>query len=167
MLKKSCQDLKIDKPVSSYSLKRNGVTFCRIRGESDVEIQHKARWTSTRQLKIYDMSTQNDVFNKQLSKRGLIADLSDGNKGIEEKQCKQCVCGQTCGLTDDLCSKCKRPLNRKYSMIAEQKKDEEINSLRLTVEKMNHQLNAVMQQMQNRAIDVLDNLEKEGVIKDT
>ena len=59
-LKQACTDLKIRKPITCYSFKRNGITFARLRGLSDVEIQHKARWTSTNQLKTYDLSTQED-----------------------------------------------------------------------------------------------------------
>ena len=44
MLRVACKNLGIDKRITCYSLKRNGVTFRRLRGESDVEIQHAAGW---------------------------------------------------------------------------------------------------------------------------
>ena len=68
MIRKACKDLQIDKPITCYSLKRNGVTMRRLRGESDVEIQHAARWTSTKQLKTYDLSSQDEAFKNRSSK---------------------------------------------------------------------------------------------------
>ena len=64
--------LGIKKPITLYSLKRNGVTHCRLRGDSDVDIQHRARWSSTKQLKTYDLSHQDDSFKLELIKRGII-----------------------------------------------------------------------------------------------
>src|SRR3989344_4381803 len=72
VLKTACERLEIKKRITAYSLKRNGVTFRRLRGDSDVEIQHAARWTSTKQLKTYDMSNQEDAFKMELVKRGII-----------------------------------------------------------------------------------------------
>ena len=39
-LRNACEVLSIKKKITCYSLKRNGVTFRKARGESDVEIQH-------------------------------------------------------------------------------------------------------------------------------
>ena len=47
----ACKNLGLNKRITCYSLKRNGVTFRRLAGQSDMEIQHAARWTSTKQLK--------------------------------------------------------------------------------------------------------------------
>ena len=38
-IREACNKLGISKRITSYSLKRNGVTFARLQGESDVEIQ--------------------------------------------------------------------------------------------------------------------------------
>lgn len=106
---RACKKLGIAKSVTPYSLKRNGVTFSRLRGDSDVEIQHRAGWTSTKQLKIYDLSTNEDSFKRQLAKRGLIQDTE--YKDLFP-QTKICICGASVGFADSICPKCKRLLNK-------------------------------------------------------
>ena len=104
-LRYACKDLGIDKKITNYSFKRNGITTSRLRGDSDVSIQHRAGWTSTKQLKTYDMSTKEDAFKVELAKRGLIA---------EEKyddylpKTKICICGEVIGFAEKVCPKCKR-----------------------------------------------------------
>ncbi|MFH1972460.1 MAG: site-specific integrase [archaeon] len=107
-LKHACKVLGIDKNITCYSLKRNGITHRRIRGDSDTEIQHAARWTSTRQLKIYDMSTQEDALKIALKKRGFVE--KESNVNTESKKCV--FCGQDNGFSEEFCSVCKRPLDR-------------------------------------------------------
>jgi integrase len=108
-LKTACKALGIDKTVTCYSLKRNGITYRRLRGDSDIEIQHVARWTSTRQLKVYDMSTQEDALTMALKKRGFVDEMK---KDLDMK-IKICLfCGQDNGCTAEICSICKRPLDR-------------------------------------------------------
>jgi len=110
-IKKACRHLEIDKPITCYSLKRNGVTFCRLRGESDMEIQHKARWTSTKYLKNYDLSNQEDSFKIALAKRGLIKEEKFKEFLPETKNCG--ICGEkNIGFTEELCPNCKRSLDR-------------------------------------------------------
>lgn len=111
MIRRACKKLNIDKPVTCYSLKRNGVTFRRLRGDSDVEIQHAARWTSTKQLKTYDMSQQEDAFKLELVKKGLIKP----SKEMEHlaPALKTCFfCETKAGFNEDICPNCKRPLDR-------------------------------------------------------
>lgn len=111
MLRLACKDLGINKPITAYSLKRNGVTLRRLRGDSDVEIQHIARWTSTKQLKIYDKSDQEDALRLSLVKKGMLQD--DRYKQYEPKT-KTCIfCGAVNGFTSESCSNCKRPLDRR------------------------------------------------------
>ena len=62
----------MDKPVTLYSFKRNGITHMRLKGKSDLDIQRRARWTSTEQLHTYDLSTQEDAFQKELERKGLV-----------------------------------------------------------------------------------------------
>lgn len=142
-IKKACKHLKINKPVTAYSLKRNGVTFARLRGESDVEIQHKARWTSTRQLKTYDLSNIEDSFKIQLAKRGLIKDSKFKEFMPKTKNC--IVCGEkNIGFNEELCPKCLRSLDReKIKKEAEflnietmQELVETVNELKKEVEKI-------------------------------
>ena len=118
MLRVACKNLGIDKRITCYSLKRNGVTFRRLRGESDVEIQHAAGWTSTRQLSTYDMSTQEDVFLKRLVEKGKISkDHPKYNQLVRENAFteREChFCKTKAPFTDELCPNvaCGRPLDR-------------------------------------------------------
>ncbi len=106
-LRKACRHLGLDKRITMYSLKRAGVTFRRLRGDSDVQIQHAARWTSTAQLQTYDLSQQEDAFQMELKKRGLIED-----DGVYDIQSKRCIfCGKVNGFTADYCVQCRRPLD--------------------------------------------------------
>jgi len=117
-LKTATQNLGIDKPITCYSLKRNGVTFRRLRGESDVEIQHAAGWTSTKQLATYDMSTQEDVFLKRLVEKGKVSkdhpkyDQLVSENAFTERECH--FCRTKAPFTDELCPNkaCGRPLDR-------------------------------------------------------
>jgi integrase len=109
-LKIGCKKLKIDKPVTCYSIKRFGVTFRSLRGDSPTHIAKIANWTSTKQLKTYDLSDQEDVFKIELAKRGLIKD--DKFKRFAPKT-KECVyCGELVGFTESICPKCKHIQDR-------------------------------------------------------
>lgn len=125
-LRIACRKLSINKPITCYSLKRNGVTFRRLRGDTDVEIQHAARWTSTKQLKTYDLSNQEDAFKSELIKRGLIK----ADAGMEHLQPKTKAC-PFCRFmnkfTDTVCAQCQRPLDRQK--IAELEREKEIKVL--------------------------------------
>ncbi|RJQ21360.1 hypothetical protein C4580_02355 [Candidatus Woesearchaeota archaeon] len=124
-LRIACKKLGISK-ITCYSIKRNGVTFRRLRGDSDVEIQHAARWTSTKQLKTYDLSNQEDAFKLELVKRGLVK----ADAGMEHLQpsAKACVfCKFSNKFTDDICVQCQRPLDRKK--VAELEREREIKAL--------------------------------------
>ena len=112
-LKLACKNLGINKPVTAYSLKRNGVTFKRIMGESDVEIQRAARWTSTKQLRTYDMTDHDDALTIQLAKRGLIQD--EKFKQYFPKTVKCSFCNSVSGFHEEFCNNpsCKRPLHGK------------------------------------------------------
>lgn len=121
-LKQACRELKIDKPITCYSLKRSGVTIRRLRGDSDMEIQHAARWTSMSQLKTYDLSNQDEAFQKELQKRGLIKIT-----GPQETKPKFCgFCNKQAGFGDIICTDCMRPLDRKRILEEMEKKDREI-----------------------------------------
>ncbi len=102
--------LGIKKRITCYSFKRGGVTYRRLRGDSDAVIQHVARWTSTKQLAVYDQSGPSDVLKGELAKRGLL----QGREALEFKQPnKTCLfCKTMNGIGDDCCRTCKRPLDR-------------------------------------------------------
>jgi predicted transport protein len=76
-IKIALRNLEINKSVTCYSLKRNGVTFRRLRGDSDTEIQHVARWTTTKQLHTYDLSVQEDTLKIELARKGLTIGRTD------------------------------------------------------------------------------------------
>lgn len=120
-LRKACAHLGIHKPITAYSLKRNGVTFSRLRGESDVEIQHKARWTSTKQLKTYDLSEQEDSLKMALAKRGLLKDTKYQNNLPRTKSCPFCGWSRI-GFTEKICPKCLHIIDRE--MLKEQQNQE-------------------------------------------
>jgi len=112
LLRRACKKLKINKPITCYSLKRNGITWGRLRGDSDVEIQHRAGWSSTKQLSTYDMSNQEDAFKIQLAKKGI---LPKGQEKLYKSylpKTKTCMyCEKINGFNDDECGNCKRPLD--------------------------------------------------------
>lgn len=122
-IRKACKKLMINKPITCYSLKRFGVTYRRLQGESDVEIQHIAGWTSIKQLKAYDQSDRMDVFKRQLIKRGLLKDNSLKVNTPKTKVCQ--YCSELIGFAESICPKCKHIIDR--SLIRERiNKDREI-----------------------------------------
>ena len=145
MIRKACKDLNINKPVTCYSLKRNGVTMRRLRGDSDMEIQHAARWTSIKQLKTYDLSSQDEAFKKELEKRGLIPQDSNVAGSLKAKKCM--FCNTQAGFSENICPNCKRPLNRQAIIEEDKKKDQEIAQLRQQVLSFNQQFASMRQQM--------------------
>ncbi|MBS3124840.1 tyrosine-type recombinase/integrase [Candidatus Woesearchaeota archaeon] len=123
----ACEKLQINKPITCYSLKRNGVTLRRLRGDTDVEIQRAARWSSTKQLKTYDLSDQDDAFKLELVKRGLI-EPEHGFEHLKPKT-RPCVhCGALNKFTDVTCNHCNRPLDRKR--ILELQREDELRALK-------------------------------------
>ncbi len=111
-LQKACQRLGINKDVTAYSLKRAGVTHARLRGDSDVEIQHRARWTSTKQIHTYDQSNQEESFKIQLIKKGLIKTDDSRYTHLVPTQKACVICGEIVGVSDKTCPRCYRPLDR-------------------------------------------------------
>ena len=151
-IRKACKDLHIHKPVTCYSLKRNGVTVRRLRGESDMEIQHAARWTSTKQLKTYDLSSQEDAFKSELRKRGIIRSR-DG----EVPTLLQCIyCDKTAGFGETLCQQCKRPLDREAIRKEEARGTEEIDTLKEELNSLRKEIRQAREQsIQGMMADLL------------
>lgn len=118
-IRNKCELLGIKKPITFYSIKRNGVTIRRLRGDSDLDIQHTAGWTSTKQLKTYDLSTHDDSFKIELVKRGLIKPEGKFKDYVVEKKCL--FCATINGIADTICKNCKRPLDRE--VIEKEEKD--------------------------------------------
>ena len=128
-LKSACKALGINKPITCYSIKRNGVTLRRLRGDSDVQIQHTARWSSTKQLKIYDLSERDETFKQELIKRGLIT-ADENNKHLEPKTKKCIFCFSLNGFTEITCVNCLRPLDRKKIEEQEVNREAEFSQFR-------------------------------------
>ncbi len=122
-LKRACRKLKIDKPITCYSLKRFGVTYRRLQGDDDVTIQKIAGWRSSKQLRTYDLSDQEDIFKMELAKRGLIK-----GEGVKQPKTKNCeYCGELVGFAESTCPKCTHIIDR--NLIKDRiKKDEEMVS---------------------------------------
>jgi len=134
-IRKACKKLGINKPVTMYSLKRNGVSFKRLAGYSDAEIQHIARWTSTKQLKTYDLTDADDTFKIALMKKGLIK--SDEKHKSLMPDLKKCgFCGKQNAFTNVACENCKRPLDRKKIYEEVKRKDSEIGELKSQLEEL-------------------------------
>ncbi|MEA2037148.1 MAG: site-specific integrase [Nanoarchaeota archaeon] len=134
-LKYACKKLGIDKNITAYSLKRNGVSFKRLAGYSDAEIQHIARWTSTKQLKTYDLIDSDETFKIALMKRGLIE--SDGKNESLIPDLKECFfCGKQNAFTNLACDNCKRPLDRRNIEAGERKKETEISDLKSQLDEL-------------------------------
>lgn len=151
-LRCACASLDIRKPVTCYSLKRNGVTIRRLRGESDMEIQHAARWTSTKQLKTYDMSSQEEAFTKELEKRGLVPTTE--REALATRRCA--FCDRPAGFAEVMCQQCKRPLDRSAIREEVRAKDSKIEELTHTVEQLSGRLSGLKQQLlQELAAEVL------------
>jgi hypothetical protein len=126
-LRIACQKLQINKPITCYSLKRNGVSFRRLRGDSDVEIQKVARWTNTKQLKHYDLTDQEDTLKIELIKRGLI-EPDPAHEYLRPKTRTCLYCREPNKFTDVTCYNCGRPLDRKK--IVELERETELKALK-------------------------------------
>ncbi|MBT4646899.1 site-specific integrase [archaeon] len=118
-LKKACRNLSIDKPITCYSLKRNGVTFDLMAGKKPQTIQHKAGWTSLKQLQIYSKMSQEDNFYIEGIKKGKITDpnIIERYKGLmpgsDKREATKCfICGYALGFEEEICPNCKRSTDR-------------------------------------------------------
>lgn len=128
LIRERCKVLGINKPITLYSLKRNGVTMMRLQGKSDLDIQHTARWTSSKQLKTYDLSNQEESFKIELIKRGKIK--GEGKYKEFQPTTKTCLfCGVENGLTESMCSNCKRPLDREVIEQETRRMEDRLNEM--------------------------------------
>ena len=155
LLKKACKCLKINKPITCYSLKRNGVTFARLKGETDLEIQHKARWTSTKQLKTYDLSNQEDSFKISLAKHGLIKEDKFKEFLPKTKTCPFCGFDKI-GFSEDICNNCLHVLSKeklKENLKAEKDLDVITNPDLNQLFKLVYKLKADLEQIRTNGVE--------------
>ncbi len=143
LIRKACRDLQIEKPVTCYSLKRNGVTIRRLRGETDMEIQHAARWTSIKQLRTYDLTNQEEAFKRELEKRGIIPASDKGTLLIQ----RCAFCDKNAGFGEVICSQCKRPLDRSAILSEEKHNKTEIQQLKEHVSQLTDRLESIKAQL--------------------
>jgi integrase/uncharacterized Zn finger protein (UPF0148 family) len=138
-LKIKLKHLGINKNITCYSFKRNGVTFKRLSGKSDKDIQDTAGWTSTKQLKIYDISSNDESFKIELMKRGLIEIDKDHEylKGqiTTNKTCPYCKTIN--GHSETTCINCTRLLDLTAIEKEERQKESEKQELRIIKEDLN------------------------------
>tara|TARA_Y100000310_G_scaffold153969_1_gene153549 strand:- start:3165 stop:4454 length:1290 start_codon:yes stop_codon:yes gene_type:complete len=125
----ACHNLKLRKRITPYSLKRNGVTAKRLAGYTDLEIQHIARWTSTKQLQTYDLSDAEDTFNKDLVRKGIVKDIENNSSKLPEV--RMCTfCKKHNPFSAVACGNCQRPLDRKKILDRESRQHEEMINLK-------------------------------------
>lgn len=98
-------------PLQAIPSRETASLFARQRGDSDVVIQHRARWTSVKQLKTYDQTTQDDAFRVALAKRGLIKDEKYKKLFPTTKTCLFCGFDKI-GFAEHTCPQCKRSVDR-------------------------------------------------------
>ncbi|MFH1850523.1 MAG: site-specific integrase [archaeon] len=164
LLRERCKALGIHKPITLYSFKRNGVTLCRLRGDSDMDIQHRARWTSTRQLRTYDLSTQDDSFKIELIKRGMIK--PDEKYAHAAPMLKRCTfCGHNNGIAEKVCANCKRLLDRQEIERIEKEKEAENRQVREEMAVIKEQL-AQSERRDEIILKLIQGLAKRGKMKD-
>ncbi len=128
-LKVALKHLNINKNITCYSLKRNGVTFRLLKGESEKTIQHIAGWKSTKMLQrgYYDLTKQDDIIKLQLIERGLIDDKENefSKSGIKANMGRKfsfnferilpnrcIICSRIIPANQNLCLSCKRRLGK-------------------------------------------------------
>ena len=133
--------IKINKTITCYSLKRSGVTYRRLRGDSDVTIQRAARWTSSKQLSTYDKGTHKEAFKVELAKRGLIKDDKYKKYLPTSKPCT--FCETINGIADSICNNCKRPLDRKKIVAEIESKDARIESMEKEMKEINKKMDYI------------------------
>ncbi len=143
ILRNKLKELGINKPITNYSFKRNGVTVRYLSGEPAQNIQKIAGWTSTDQLRTYDLSGQEDFLNEELVRKGIAkADGKDKKRFLSFKNCM--FCNTVNPITNELCSHCKRPLNREKILAEEKKKNEEIAAIKEKMNQMNEMMESLM-----------------------
>lgn len=159
MLRDRCRLLGIGKPITLYSLKRNGVTICRLRGDSDVDIQHRARWATTKQLRTYDLSSQDDTFKIELMKRGMIKPEQRYASPDMMKRCP--FCSHENGMAESVCLRCRRPLDREKLEQAEKRREDKERALQSELGTIRDEL-ARARQRDELLLQVMRGLKRKG-----
>lgn len=151
LLRKVLTKLKIDKKISNYSFKRNGVTARYKAGESAQNIQKIAGWTSTNQLKTYDLSEQEEFLENELIEKGILKHKDkEKRKKVSYKLCA--FCNEINPLSNSICCNCNRPLDREDILKAEENKDIELQQLKKQVNNMQRVLDVLTDAAGNKEL---------------
>lgn len=148
LLAARCATVHIDKPITAYSFKRNGVSDLRLNGTPDKEIQARARWTTTKQLTVYDITGQQEAFNAELVRLGI------KKGGANTKQLapltRQCLfCDFVNPSTNRVCDNCSRMLYREDIEADERRKDQQMADLQKQLDKLNNPLTFMAELLEN------------------
>ena len=148
-LRIACKHLGI-KQITCYSLKRNGVTFRRLRGDSDAEIQHIARWTSTKQLQTYDKSDQEDILKIQLAKRGLLKEDKLEFYYPKERECVFCSAKNP--FHKEFCDTCKRPLDTTKIKEMDRTREVEFIAMKRNIEILQRNMHKIQNLLKTKVV---------------
>ena len=148
-IRNALRNLGIEKDVTCYSLKRNGVSFRRLNGDTDAEIQHVAGWTSTRQLATYDLTNADDILTKQLERRGIL----DKKVTAENQQTKTCVCGAKVGFSEKICDGCKRVVDSKKAADEIETRSEMEEIFKLALKEPDRSLAEIIEEYRRRKLE--------------
>lgn len=141
ILHSKLKELGINKPITNYSFKRNGVTVRLLAGESAQNIQKIAGWTSTDQLQTYDLSDQEDFFKEELIRKGIVKPNETQKRFITYRTCVYCNTINPPNF--EVCAQCKRPLNREKIIAEEKEKEKEIQQLKAQIDHITDVLKAL------------------------
>ncbi len=139
-LRQKLKELGIDKTLSNYSFKRNGVTHRYLHGDSAQSIQKTAGWSSVRQLKTYDLSDQEEFLEQELIDKGIIKD-KEKQKKASYKVCP--FCNIIAPISAERCPSCHRLMDREQILKEEKEKYNEIENLKKQMQEMNKILEAI------------------------
>jgi len=128
-IRECCIRLGIQKKITCYSFKRNGVSNLRLDGVSDKSIQARAGWVNTRQLQTYDLAGQDEAYLQRLIQEGIVK--PDEKTKIFAPTKKKCMfCGHVNGVSDRNCYNCTRLLSREDIEAEAKRHDEELDGMR-------------------------------------
>lgn len=136
LIRTRCKKIGLDhKKITNYSIKRNGITYLDAVGTSATDIQLRAGWTSTDQLKIYSKKDQDMAFMRRLAEQGKLPPEEAKKYLMPENLSRSCtICGHINKFTNEYCDNCKRPLDRKKLLNEDREVGERISALEKQLE---------------------------------
>lgn len=102
------EKIELKKPITIYSMARNGISDLQLTGSSQLVIKEKRRWTTMKQLSAYTIVQKEEAIKSDLLKHGKIQDQKQSKFKI-----RTCVfCETENSPTSEFCSRCHRELDR-------------------------------------------------------